>query len=475
MVHPFTFQRSQGGKSLADTDEAFHGNALGRFIKPVYSRRPISTHTLIQLRWLAVLGQSVTMLFVQYGLGFALPLGWCFTAVAASIWLNLTIMLRYKSHQEPSTLSSTLQLGFDISQLSALLFLTGGLANPFSFLLLMPTTAAFVTLPNRTGVPLLLFSLAIISLLTFYHLPLPWHQGQVLTLPPTYLLGSWVALGIGVVFAGVYARRVAFEYEQIASALATTQKILAQEEMFAALGSLAAAAAHELGTPLSTIQLAARELADDLPDGTAKDDTKLILDETKRCREILTQLSAPKDADETGHSVTTLPTLLEEIIAPCRAARAIPITVSYTGDQADKAPAMALRRKPEMIYGLRAIIDNAVKFTRTRVTVECHMSTTSITLIILDDGRGFSPDILTRLGSATIAKTSASVRATPHSGLGLGFFIAKNLLERTKAKLRFGNRPRSMEETNDPLTPVPPQGAWVSISWRLADLAVLPI
>ncbi len=409
----------------------------GPFARPVDSPR-LRLDTLVKLRWLAVAGQSAAVLFTHLALGFPLPLGWCFLVIAVSAWLNVALRIRYPLSERLNERSAATLLGYDIVQLSALLYLTGGLQNPFAMLLLAPVLISATTLPPPLTTALGALAAALAALLAIVHQPLPWFAGEALAMPRAYVAGVWFAIALGIAFTGVYAWRVAQEARDLAQALAATELVLAREQHLSQLDGLAAAAAHELGTPLATITLVARELQRSaLKDGPFAEDIALLNDQATRCRDILGKLTSLDH--EPGDPLSTLPLrqLVEEIVAPLRAFD-VEIEASFAGD--GEAP--RCRRNPGMLYGLENLVENAVDFAQARVAIEGRWTTTTVELAIRDDGPGFAQDVLMRLGEPYLRSRADARRAKGDesgAGLGLGLFIAKTLLERTGASLDMAN------------------------------------
>lgn len=437
--------------------------SIGRFaadadIAAQAVRGPIRLRTLTMLRWLAVIGQLSAILIVHFALGFPVPLGLSIAVIAASAWLNIFITLRFSPQRYLADREATAYIGFDIVQLCALLFLTGGLQNPFAVLILAPVTIAASALPVRLAVLIGSLAFAGISILAAYHLPLPWRVGEAVAFPPVLNIGVWVALSFAVAFFGAYAHRIAAEAAQLKGALAASQVVLAREERLAALGGLAAAAAHELGTPLATIQLTAREMADELPgDGLLADDARLLVSQAQRCREILGRLSNRGEAGDLMMDRIAVDLLLKEAAAPFVDAGFGPAVIFEVKGGGEAAP--VLQRRPEIVYGLRNLIENAVGYARSKVLVSADWDAREFRVEIHDDGPGFSLDILARLGEPYLG---GRARGGPRrGGLGLGFFIAKTLLERTGAMIAFDNRPWEKEGA---------PGAWVAVRWPRAAI-----
>ena len=423
--------------------------------------RGLSLRTLIILRWLAIAGQTATVIVLVMMLHFPLPVWQVLSVIGVSALVNLSAMsrLRQTDSRMPDGRQTAIHLGFDILQLTALLAFTGGLENPFCLLLVAPVTVAAASLPGRQALLLGLMVFASTTALFFWSLPLPWVSGTELNLPALYRFGVGLALITGVVFTAAYAWRVAAEAEKLELALATTQDVLQREQRLAALGGLAAAAAHELGTPLATIQIVAKELLRAAaPDGPIAEDARLMLLQADRCREILKRLSQrPEDGDEL-YTEVGLKALLSEVVEP-HLGFDLDISVEVRTPPGMAAP--HVRRLAEVIHGLSAIVENAADFAATRVRVLGTANVQWITIEVLDDGPGFAADILPRLGepyvtsrphgkarqalAAQLADAAASARpgkrgrAAPavldaipsQGGMGLGFFIARTLLERT--------------------------------------------
>lgn len=421
------------------------------------SGRDLRLDTLVRLRWLAIVGQSVAVAGVHFGLGFSLPFGWCFSAIAVSAWLNIALRIRFPLSHRLKDGPATALLGFDIAQLAALLFLTGGLQNPFAILFLAPVMISATALPPQRTLLLGLLAIVAATVISRFHLPLPWAGDERPVLPPFYQLGNWVALVLGLSFTGIYAWRVAKEARDLSDALAATELVLAREQHLSQLDGLAAAAAHELGTPLGTIALVARELTRLAPpEGEMAEDIALLREQVERCRGILAKLSSLQDEDAGPLGQLTLRLLIEEAAGPQR-----PFGVPFEITMAGEKPEPVCRRNPGMIYGLGNIVDNAVDFASATVSIAAEWTQTQVVLTIADDGPGFPPDVLMRAGDPYLSRGAGENRAG--GGLGLGLFIAKTLLERSGAAMEFSNRPP------------PASGAVIRIVWpREAFEAGLP-
>jgi two-component system sensor histidine kinase RegB len=414
--------------------------------------RRLRIATLTRLRWLAVAGQSVTVVVTHDILGFPLPLGLCFLVIGISAALNVVLRLRYPVTLRIGDAPAALLLAYDVLQLSALLYLTGGLENPFAVLFLAPVMISAASLAPRWTAPLVVLMVAAATLLGFQHLPLPWKPDEALNLPIVYVAGIWVSLVLGATFIGIYAARVATEARQLSAALAATELVLAHEQHLSQLDGLAAAAAHELATPLATVTLVVKELARQLStDGSVAEDIALISQELNRCRNILKKLTSLGNENDGPFEEMTLPHLLEEVIHPHRHF-GVDVTATLTGQR----PEPKCRRNPGVLYGLGNLVENAVDFARTQVRVTAGWEDDLISIVIEDDGPGFSPDVLDRIGEPYVTTRGPDRRAKSEegAGLGLGLFIAKTLLERSGATLIFTNRA--------------PSGARIRITWPRA-------
>jgi two-component system sensor histidine kinase RegB len=401
------------------------------------SWRPMRMATLVGLRWLAVIGQTAGVLFVAWGLGYPLPLVQCLALIALSVVVNLVLILRYGNAARPNAVIATIQLAYDLAQLGGLLALTGGLENPFSLLLLAPISVSATTLPQRSTFILAALGILIATTISVFHLALPWDPDNDITFDRIYVIGIWVSLVCGVTFIAAYTNRVAHEARQLADALTATELALSRHEQLNALDGLAAAAAHELGTPLSTIALAAKEMKADIPPGPLADDVDLIIAQSNRCRAILQKLRS-LSSGESGDPFASVPVgeLLEEVAAPLEGTgKSIFIEVPETVGEP------VFKRNVGLLYGLGNLIENATQFAKSRVEVEASWDKNTIGVIVTDDGPGFPDDLIARLGEpylTTRARNTAPDSDQP-GGLGLGIFIAKTLLERTGATLSFEN------------------------------------
>lgn len=396
------------------------------------ARSRVRLRTLILLRWLAVFGQTAAVLFVRYGIDVEFPSFWAFAAIAVSVALNIFLMLRRRSQELALEWEAALQLTYDMVQLAVLLALTGGLQNPFVFLFVAPVAVSATILRPVVTAMLAALTFACVGAISVWRLPLPWPGSAAFVMPQLYEFGIAAAVLVGLGFTSVYAWRVAAEEERLNIALAAVQAVLAREQTLSALGGLAAAAAHELGTPLATIHLVAKEMARELkPDDARAEDVNLLVSQSERCRAILAQLSARREQADLMASRAPIKALLEDIAAAHQGLGA-EIVIEAQGDGG-----LDVRRMPEIVHALGAIVENAVGFARTRVEFGARWSADTVDISVCDDGPGFAPGVLSRLGEPYLTQRDDEDAA---GALGLGFFIAKTLLERTGGKLEMKNR-----------------------------------
>jgi two-component system sensor histidine kinase RegB len=428
-------------------------SAIGEIGTPAsleYSGRRLRLSTLIRLRWLAVIGQTLAVTVVGLWFGFQLPMALCLGLIALSAWLNISLRILFPSAQRLDPIWATALLAYDILQLSGLLYLTGGLHNPFAILLLAPVMVSATTMqPDKTFL-LGALVLAVASLLVFFNQPLPWFEGESFEIPLHYLGGLWIALACAMVFMAFYAFRVAEEARQLADALTATELVLQREQHLSALDGLAAAAAHELGTPLATIVLVTKELEQEIESSDPHaEDIALLGSQSQRCREILAKLTSLSSAPEEHFGHLPLSHIMEEITAPYRD---FGVELKLTSDGAGPEPVAP--RSPGLVYGLGNLVENAVDFAQAQVHLHSRWDDKTVSVVISDDGPGFAAGVIDRLGEPYVTTRRAKGRpAGEHGGLGLGFFIAKTLLERSGARLSLSNRR------------TPESGARITVAW----------
>ncbi len=401
----------------------------------------IRLRTMILLRWVAIVGQLVALTVAQRYYGLQLELGLCYLAVGVSVIGNLIAIFVFPENKRLNETENLLMVMFDLLQLAFLLFLTGGLHNPFALLLLGPVSISAAVLTTRSTLLVGGTAIVLVTLLSEFHLPLRTQQGFILRIPDLFVFGNWIALVIAISFFGAYSRRVTSEIHSMSDALSATQMALSREQKLTDLGGVVAAAAHELGTPLATIKLASAELIEELDDRPElREDAALIREQADRCRDILRDMGRA-GKDDLHLRQAPLMTVVQEAAEP-HTHRGKSVHYTHDPDAGAEIDQPAILRKPEIIHGLRNLVQNAVDFSRAHVWIEAHWTAEHITLRIMDDGRGFPPQLLGRIGDPFVRrrKSASDGQQRPeYEGMGLGLFIAKTLLERSGAELSFSN------------------------------------
>ncbi len=429
------------------------GEASGLPSRAAAARAPggrIRLRTLIYIRWIAVIGQLTALLIVQVGLDFTVPVLPAALAISASAALNIFAAVGHRGTVWLDDTRAGLYLGFDLAQLAILLGITGGLNNPFVVLLLAPVVVSAATLSRWVTALLAVAAVIFVTALGLWSLPLPWRETGFV-LPEVYRAGIWFALSLAICFLALYVSSLAAEARQMADALSATQMALAREQRLSALGGLAAAAAHELGSPLGTIAVVAREIERELPAGLPDDsplraDVQLLREETRRCRDILAELAERPDEDaqtQGGNPYNRIPvhTLVETAAAPFLRERIdFQVLLNPSDDLSDEP---VVPRLPEAVHGLGTLIQNAIQFASSRVEAEIGWTERSLTVRLTDDGPGFDEAVLGALGDPYLStgRRGRPGAAQGEKHMGLGIFIAETLLERTGARLEFANRP----------------------------------
>src|SRR6202795_1508631 len=415
-----------------------------------HPRRYVRLDTILRLRWLAVLGQLPAIFIVVQGLEFDVPVIPCVAIIGLSALLNLALQIVFNPMQRLEPVYAAALLALNIVELAGLLFFTGGLQNPFSFLFLAPVLISATALPIRLTIALRALAGACGLLWVFFYQPLPWAAEEPMALPAIYLFGVWLSIVVAIGVTSLYAFQVTEEARKLSDALAATELVLTREQHLTQLDGLAAAAAHELGTPLSTIFLISRELERAVPDDSPlASDLKTLREQAQRCRDILAKIT---QLSSTGAPFDLMPlsTLIEEVVAPHRDF-GVQIKVRIAGAGPGDP---VCTRSPAILYGVGNILENAVDFARATVEVNAWWNTETVEIVISDDGPGIAPDMLRRIGEPYLSRRRGADEAqNDHHGLGLGVFIARTLLERTGAKVSFTNRI------------FPDHGAVVQITW----------
>lgn len=427
--------------------------------------------TLILLRWLAIVGQLAALTFAHRYYGLQLPLGLCYLAIGSAVIANLVAVFVFPENKRLTEAEAILTLVFDLSQLSFLLYLTGGLTNPFALLILAPVTVSASALELRAIFALGTLATVFVTLIGLVNVPLRFADGTVFQIPGLFEFGFWLAIVIGIAFLGMYSRRIATEMHSMSDALLATQMALAREQKLTDLGGVVAAAAHELGTPLATIKLVSTEMIDELQgNAELQDDARLIRDQADRCRDILRSMGKA-GKDDLHMRQAPFSAVLHEAAEP-HLARGKEVIFSFAPGPGSDAPEPLLLRRPELIHGLRNLVQNAVDFAASRVWVDGQWTAEQLTIRIIDDGAGFPAQVIGRIGDPFVRSrpVSDAPSARPgYEGMGLGLFIAKTLLERTGAELSFAN-------AGDPFLAAEERpdrsGAIVEAIWPAAALVV---
>ncbi len=407
--------------------------------------------TLTILRWIAIIGQFFAINFVYFYLKLKFPIFICTAIILVGFTTNIYLQFKIKGNQIKDFYAS-LFLIYDLLQLSLLLYFTGGISNPFSILLIVPAIVSSTFLSMGTTFILGAISMSFLFLLTIFHYPLPGLHEYGITFPKFYLIGFFTAISIGLIFLSYFGIRFAGETKKRTDAGTKLQQVIAKEYELESLGGQAAAAAHSLGTPLATISVVATELKKEMGvNSEYKNDLDLLVSQTKRCSEILRQISRKEIIEDKFFSTSTIESLLNEIIENFQISSDKTITL-FNSEDNNK---IEIKRSPEIIYGLRNFIGNAVKFAKKNIFITIKSDQKKLRIFIEDDGPGFPDDIIKIIGEPYIK--SKSVEISSKTGTGLGTFLGKTLLERKGADLKFINGNKL-------------KGACVSISWDISSL-----
>ena len=410
----------------------------------------LDKNTLTILRYIAIFGQLIAINIVFFYLELSFPIIESYVVIFFGLLTNLFLQFKVKVNQLKDTHASLFLL-FDLLQLSMLLYFTGGILNPFSILLIIPAIVSSTFLSMGTTIILGLITSFLLFILTYFYLPLPGMNADIFNFPNFYKLGTLVSILIGLMFLSYFGIRFAGETKKRSEALNKLQEVIAKEYELESLGGQAAAAAHSLGTPLATISVVAKELKKEIGDNKEiSKDIDLLVSQSKRCSEILKKISKKQIDEDNFLSSIKLEDLLEEIISSFKETSSKKIEL-YAENDKNK---IDIKRSPEIIYGLRNFIGNAVKFSKSKVKLDLKSDEKMIEIKINDDGPGIPEDIINQIGEPYIKSKSKELSA--NSGLGLGTFLGKTLLEKQNAKLLF----RRNSELG---------GALVVISWITKD------
>ena len=409
--------------------------------------------TLVFLRWIAIFGQLFSVNLVYFFLDLNFPILFCHVIIVIGLFTNIYLQFGFKATLLKD-LYSSLFLMYDIIQLSILLFLTGGIFNPFAILLIVPTIVSSTFLSMGSTIILGSSTIILLFVLTFFNLPLPGMEEYVLSFPNYYVTGILISLIIGLIFLSYFGIRFAGETKKRSNALNKLQQILAKEYELESLGGQAAAAAHSLGTPLATISVVAKEMKKEVGEGSKlTKDIDLLISQTKRCSEILKKISQKKIISDEFISSMSFDDLLEEIIKSFKESTEKNIKLNTNRD----INKIEIKRNPELVYGLRNFIGNAVKFAKQNIQISIVSDNINLYILIEDDGPGFPEDIIKALGEPYIKSRSKILKN--NAGLGLGTFLGKTLLERQSAVILFENGSIF-------------NGAKVQIKWSINDISI---
>ena len=389
--------------------------------------------TLVILRWIALAGQLFAINLVYNYLNLGFPVAPCHVIIFLGILTNLFLQFKIKTNQLNDTYSSLFLL-YDLFQLSALLYLTGGISNPFSFLLIVPAIVSSTFLSMGTTIILGFTTTCLLIFLTKFSFFLPGISEDVFTFPVFYKLGLLISILIGLTFLSYFGIRFSGETKKRSEALNKLQQVIAKEYELESLGGQAAAAAHSLGTPLATITVVAKELRKEISeDSKYSRDLDLLISQTKRCGDILKQISQKEIVEDQFMNAIKFEDLLVELLRSFKESSKKSLKLNSTKD----ANKINIKRSPEIIYGLRNFIGNAVKFSKKDVKIILESNDNYISITINDDGPGYPDDIIKLVGEPYIKSKSKKVNSK--AGLGLGTFLGKTLLERQGARLNFSN------------------------------------
>jgi two-component system sensor histidine kinase RegB len=423
---------------------------------PELNENQIKLLTLINIRWVAILGQFITISIVYFYFNFSFNIEYCYLLVLFSSFLNIFLQIRSKKTELLSNKQATFSILYDLFQLSGLLFLTGGLTNPFSIFIVAPITTAAGFLNLRSSILIGFLSIVLIIILSLFYFELPGIENNYL-FPKFYILGLALALCTTIIFLAIYSQRLAIESAQRSEAFNVLQQIFLREQELKSLGGLAAAAAHELGTPLNTISLVAKELKKEI--GSNKkfnQDLDLLISQSKRCSNILKQISKNPytEKEDNFFDKASFRIVVHEVVDLLKDLSKKKIIINDDEYKED----YLITKKIEIIYSLKNIIDNALKFSSDKIEIFLLSNEEQLRIKVEDDGVGFSKQILGFLGDPYINKKDLDKNK---EGLGLGIFIAKVFLERLSAIINFYN--------------LEGKGAVVDISWQKKDLINLKL
>lgn len=424
----------------------------------------IRLRTLILLRWVAIFGQIAALFAAQWIFKIDFQVELTYLAVSISVISNLIATFAFPENKRLSEFENLLMILFDLLQLGILLYLTGGLNNPFSLLVLGPVTISAAMMRLRSTLIIGSTAILLVTVMSQLYRPLVTQFGTELQMPGIFIFGNWAAIVIAILFIGAYSYRISSEIRSMSDALSATQMALSREQKLTDLGGVVAAAAHELGTPLATIKLTSAELIDELDDRPdLREDAELIREQANRCRDILQGMGRAGKSDVHMRQAP-LSTVIYEAAEPhMNRGKTLHMDAEPLQENALLHP--KILRKPEIIHGLRNLVQNGVDFARKEVWVQAQWDSDSIIVTISDDGLGYPPHLLGRIGDPFVRRrrSESERRQRPeYEGMGLGLFIAKTLLERTGAQLKFAN---GSDPYQDLIDHAQDRGAIIQVSW----------
>lgn len=392
----------------------------------------ITLETLINIRWIAIVGQFFTVSVVEYFLKFEFPYFGTLTLIFLSALVNVYLEINKSKFLTINNFYATLSIFYDLVQLILLLFMTGGLSNPFSILIIVPTTISVTYLSRGSSQFIVTCSIIFSTVIAFYHMPLPYPVNESLVLPKYYNIGLWLSLGIGIIFLGNYAYQLGRDNRVRSTALSRLEEELTKEKVVNSVGGMAAAAVHELATPLATISLVSKELQKQLKDNSnIKEDINLLIEQSERCSSILKDIAQRKQKDEFIENISPKE-LINEIVFSLNNISNKEINV----ENLNLNQRMKMTKKTEISYALRNFIENSIKFAKNKINIEIDQNKKRTAITISDDGDGFNKDIIANLGQPYVHSDNIKKNK---KGMGLGVFISKSLLERCFAQVTFRN------------------------------------
>ena len=438
----------------------------------------IKPKTLLNLRWLAITGQGVAIAITELILNLTFNVQACLTIILFSCIVNLGSSIYFRTQKRLTAFKTFLFLSFDLIQISLLLFFAGGTSNPFSMLIIVPAIVSASSLPIIYFITLGIMTLLSILLLSVKYFPISNSSGDILKPPEILLVGFSASLMITVTFLGSYAKRIFLDNSNMNNALQAAQIALERERKLTALTGVVAALGHELGSPLATIKLASSELLSEIDsDSPIYQDIKLIFDQIERCKAIISDMGS-LGKDDQYVKIIDFVTLLFEASQPYKKLekqiilRLNGVRQGHDGISIQEKMIPLVRREPELIHGIRNIVHNALKFSKSSVDINLIVNDRKINLEIIDDGIGFPHDVKNMIGEPFLKRSDLSLTEaktkTSEEGMGLGLFIAHVLLERTQGKLKFSNV-NQIENNGKKQV----KGAKVEISWDRSSIEVL--